>query len=145
MNSWIAVASAEHVQRGKKLGIMQVCHGKRSPLLRISPNDKVIYYSPTVTFKGNDKLHAFTAIGEVKDRLPYQVEMESGFCPFRRDVTWYDANSTPIWPLLDQLDFTKNKKNWGYQFRFGLFKISLHDLQCIARAMNVILANNKEN
>ena len=42
----------------------------------------------------------------------------------RRDVDWADADDAPIAPLLDQLDFTAGKTNWGYQLRFGLFEIS---------------------
>ena len=33
--NWIAVASAEHVRRGRADGFMQVCHGKGGPLARI--------------------------------------------------------------------------------------------------------------
>ena len=43
---WIAVASAEHVRRGKREGFMQVSHGKAAPLKRIRPGDRVVYYSP---------------------------------------------------------------------------------------------------
>ena len=32
---WIAVASAEHVRRGRSEGFMQVNHGKQGPLKRI--------------------------------------------------------------------------------------------------------------
>ncbi|MCW8418635.1 hypothetical protein OQJ18_04590 [Fluoribacter dumoffii] len=35
--NWLAVASAEHVRLSKKMGIMQVCHGKIAPLKRITP------------------------------------------------------------------------------------------------------------
>ncbi len=63
MKHWIAVASAEHVRRGQAGGFMQVCHGKATPLKRIQPGDWVAYYSPTETFKGKDKLQAFTAVG----------------------------------------------------------------------------------
>ena len=41
----------------------------------------------------------------------------------------------PIKPLLDRLDFTAGKSNWGYQLRFGLFEISDHDFRLIAEAM----------
>lgn len=61
MSNWIAVASAEHVQKGRLSGFMQVCHGKGAPLRRMKPNDWVVYYSPTVTFGGRDKLQSFTA------------------------------------------------------------------------------------
>ena len=30
---------------------MQVCHGKAAPLQRIQPGDRVVYYSPTVSFR----------------------------------------------------------------------------------------------
>ena len=50
--------------------------------------------------------------------------MGGGFCPFRRDVAWLPAHAAPIQPLLDRLEFTTGVRNWGYQFRFGLFAIS---------------------
>ena len=40
-------------------------------------------------------------------------------------------------PLLDQLDFTRGRTNWGYQMRFSLFEISAHDFGLIASAMGV--------
>ena len=52
-------------------------------------------------------------------------------------VKWLKACNAPIAPLLDELDFSAGKRNWGYQFRFGLFEISEHDLQIIATAMKV--------
>jgi hypothetical protein len=63
--------------------------------------------------------------------------MGNGFCPFRRDVCWFKSEEATIIPLLNQLDFTKNKKNWGYQFRFGLLEISEHDMQKISMAMRI--------
>lgn len=45
--------------------------------------------------------------------------------------------ATPIAPLLDQLELTAGKKNWGYQLRFGLVAISDHDMASIAAAMGV--------
>lgn len=51
-NNWIAVASAEHARRGCAVpaqGYMQVCHGKRAPLQRVQPGDRVAYYAPTIT------------------------------------------------------------------------------------------------
>lgn len=137
--NWIAVAAAEHVQRGRAAGFMQVCHGKAAPLRRITSGDRVVYYSPTTTFGGKDKLQAFTAIGVVKIGDPYPFDMGEGFCPFRRDVAWLAAHETPIFPLLDTLDFSTGISNWGYQFRCGLFSVSEHDMQVIAAAMGAVL------
>jgi hypothetical protein len=132
---WIAVASAEHVRRGCMEGFMQVCHGKAAPLKRIKPGDRVVYYSPTVTFGGKDRLQAFTAIGVVKDSAPYTFDMGGGFLPYRREVAWAKAEEVPIRPLLDALDFTAGNPNWGHQFRFGLFPITGHDFRLIKAAM----------
>jgi hypothetical protein len=138
MKNWIAVASAEHVRLGKADGFMQVCHGKAAPLRRISPGDRVAYYSPTVTFGGKDKLQAFTALGVVKAGIPYPFAMEEGFCPFRRDVDWLATQEAPIHPLLSRLDFTAGQRNWGANFRHGLFAIHDHDLRVIAGAMGLV-------
>ncbi|HEV2675091.1 MAG TPA: EVE domain-containing protein [Aliidongia sp.] len=132
---WVAVASAEHVRRGRAEGFMQVCHGKATPLKRIKPGDRVVYYSPTVTFGGKDRLQAFTALGTVRDGEPYCFDMGQGFRPYRRNVAWAQAAETPIQPLLETLQFTAGKPNWGYQFRFGLFAISPEDWRGIERAM----------
>lgn len=137
--NWLAVAAAEHVRNGRQSGFMQVCHGKYAPLRRIKPGDYIVYYSPTVTFRGKDKFQSFTAIGSVKSGEPYQFDMGDGFCPFRRDVTWFDAQEAPIASLLSILDFTKESQNWGYQLRFGLLKLSGCDLQAIAQAMSVAI------
>jgi EVE domain len=133
--NWIAVAAAEHVRRGRAAGFMQVCHGKAASLRRLQPGARVAYYSPTETFRGKDKLQAFTAIGVVRPAEPYCFDMGSGFCPFRRDVRWLEAREAPIQPLLDMLDFSAGVKNWGYQLRFGLFEIGDHDLRIVAAAM----------
>jgi len=132
----IAVASAEHVRRGRAQGFMQVCHGRGAPLRRIGPGDRVAFYSPTVTFRGKDRLQAFTALGIVKDGEPYRFDMGGGFCPFRRDVTWLDAREAPIQPLLGALEFTA-ARNWGYPLRRGLVPVSAHDMDAIAAAMGV--------
>ena len=136
--NWIAVASAEHVRIGREGGFMQVNHGKLPPLKRIHAGDRVVYYSPTEVLRKPDGLQSFTALGIVKQVAPYQASMHGGkFHPFRRDVDWLETQETRISPLLDQLEFTRGKTNWGYQMRFGLFEISRVDMETIAAAMGV--------
>ncbi|HRD78649.1 MAG TPA: EVE domain-containing protein [Hyphomicrobiaceae bacterium] len=137
--SWIAVASAEHVKIGRAQGFMQVCHGKAAPLRRLSLGHSIAYYSPTEHFRGKEKLQAFTAIGIVASGAPYQADMGGGFCPFRRNVQWAEADAAPIRPLLGRLAFTRDGQCWGYQLRFGLFEISGADMQIIAAAMGAAL------
>ena len=132
---WIAVASAEHVRRGRAEGFMQVCHGKGGPLSRIKPGDGIAYYSPTESFGGKDRLQAFTAIGAVAPRAPWQADMGGGFQPFRREVHWLAAREAPIRPLLERLSFSAGKANWGSALRFGVFNIPEDDFAVIAAAM----------
>ena len=86
--NWLAVASAEHVEIGRSAGFMQVCHGKASPLRRVQPGDRVVYYSPNRVYspshalRGKDRLQAFTAIGTVKQGALYQADMGFGFQPY---------------------------------------------------------------
>jgi hypothetical protein len=136
---WIVVASAEHVRRGRSEGVMQVNHGRATPLKRVKPGDRVICYSPALTLGGRDKLQSFTAIGTVKNGEPYLFDMGEGFKPYRRDVAWAKADEALIGPLLEKLEFTAGKPNWGYQLRFGLFSISAGDFRLIAQAMKAAI------
>ena len=133
---WIGVAAANHIARGRENGFMQLNHGKAAPLKRSKAGDIIAYYSPVTVFGGNEKLRAFTAIGRVKEGEPYQGDMGGGFKPYRRDVEWFPSQYAPIEPLLDALEFTRGKKSWGYQFRFGFFAVSEGDMRVIAEAMN---------
>lgn len=136
--NWIAVASAEHVRIGRAGGFMQVCHGKAAPLKRIRPGDRVVYYSPTEKFGGAEPLRSFTALGRVLPGEPYQADMGNNFHPHRRDVCWTEAKAASIAPLLDRLEFSAGKRNWGYPLRFGLFEVSDHDFERIACAMEAV-------
>lgn len=133
---WLAVASGDHVARGLAGGFMQVCHGRAAPLRRIEPGDGVVYYSPTRVIGVADGFKAFTAIGTVRESEPYRVDMGGGFVPFRRDVDWRQATVAPIAPLLDSLDLTRDRRNWGHQLRFGLLAIGLDDFCRIGAAMS---------
>ena len=138
--NWLAVASAEHVEIGRSAGVMQVCHGKATPLRRVQPGDRVVYYSPNRIYspshalRGKDRLQAFTAIGTVKPGALYQADMGFGFHPFRRDVAWHDAEPAPLALLQEELAFAQ-EKNWGYRLRQGLIEISDADMTIIAAAM----------
>lgn len=132
---WIGVASKEHVENGVKLGICQFCHGKSAPAKRLKKGDHVIYYSSKVTMEGSELYQKFTAIGIVKDDMPYQVEMENGFKPFRRNIDYLDATHADIKPLIPLLPFIKNKNSWGYVFRYGFLEIDQQSFEIIAKAM----------
>jgi hypothetical protein len=145
-NHWIAVASAEHARRGRDArqgdfdcGFMQVYQGKHSAVARVQPGDIVAYYAPTTEMGGKDKLQSFVSMGIVQPTAPYAFDMGGGFVPWRRDVRYLPAQEMPIAPLIEQFEFVEDPKRWGYKFRFGLFKISEHDMHLIAQAMGAAL------
>lgn len=132
---WMAAISKEHTERGVKDSFIQVCHGKQAPLKRMKKGDGLIVYSSKITMLGNEKCQAFTAIGEVADDNVYQFQMSEDFIPFRRNINFYDCDKTAIIPLINDLEFIKNKKSWGYPFRFGFFEINESDYNIISTKM----------
>ncbi|RZJ48081.1 MAG: EVE domain-containing protein [Flavobacterium sp.] len=132
---WIIVASKDHVKNGIAEGIAQTCHGKASPLKRMKRNDFIIYYSGKQTLGKPEKCQEFTAIGQVKDEEVYQFQMSEDFCPFRRNITFFEHQDISIVPLINYLQFIQNKQSWGYPFRFGFFEINQHDFDLISSQM----------
>jgi hypothetical protein len=127
--------SRDHVLGGVDGGFTQAGHGKATGLKRLSAGDWLVFYSPKTSLRGGAPLQAFTAVGRVSGNEPYQVEMSPDFRPWRRDVTFSSCVEAPIAPLIDQLSFIKDKRRWGYVFRFGLFEIPCPDFDLIKTAM----------
>ena len=128
---WVIVASKDHV----RTGIAQACHGKSSPLKRMSQGDFIIYYSGKQTFGKTDKCQQFTALGKVIDQEIHHVQISENFYPSRRKIEFSECKEISIIPLIDDLDFIPNKKSWGYPFRFGFFEINSHDFHLISSKM----------
>lgn len=137
---WIGVASREHVMRGISEGICQVCHGKGGPLKLMTPQDWIIYYSPTERFGESIPCRKFTAIGKICDREPYAYRMSDDFIPWRRDVNFYNAHEIAIEPLIDNLSFIKDKRKWGFPFRRGCFSIPINDFLLVASGMGISIS-----
>jgi hypothetical protein len=132
---WIGVASRDHVARGLRDGICQVCHGKSAPLKRMRKGDGFIYYSGKERFGKATLCQRFTAIGTIADDEVYRFAMSDDFTPFRRNVEYVAAHEAEIIPLIHALEFIPNKRAWGYPFRYGFLKISAKDFAIIAQAM----------
>lgn len=138
MKYWIGVVSKEHAKRGEALGIAQIGHGKRSGLARMHEGDWFVYYCPYETLGSKEPVQAFATLGQIADENIWQAD-EGSFQPFRRKVNYQTVHDAPIRPLLDILELTAGKRNWGYAFRYGLVEISEADFKIIANAMGVDL------
>lgn len=139
MRYWINTVSRRHVQAGVEGGFTQADHGKSTRLKKLEKGDLIVFYSPRTEYRGGEPLQAFTAIGHIADDEPYQVAMRPDFHPWRRRVEFFESQEAPIRPLIDDLNFIKNKKQWGYPFRRGLFEVERADFERIAQAMTVNL------
>lgn len=132
---WVGVVSASHVDHAIEQGIAQTCHGKAQSLNRMKPGDWLIYYSPRTDMNSGKPLQAFTAIGQVADDRVYRHKVNDTFIPYRRDMQYMPAKPVRIAGLLEQLSFTKGRRNWGQAFRFGQFEITPEDFRLIADLM----------
>ncbi|GAA4600971.1 EVE domain-containing protein [Actinoplanes octamycinicus] len=122
----------DHVQRGVRLGIAQLDHGKRSGLARLAPGDWLVYYSPRTSLRDGEPLQAFTALGEVPDGEIWQAD-EGDFHPWRRRIDYLpDVIETPVRSL--RLDLTA-QPGWGAQLRRGLVPLTDGDFTRIRTAM----------
>jgi hypothetical protein len=136
---WVNTISLEHVRRGVEGGFTQADHGKSTRLSRLRAGDRIVFYSPRTNYPDGDPLQQFTACGVVDGADVYQVEMTPDFHPWRRAVTFVECSPAPIKPLLGELTFIPDQRNWGFTFRRGLFQIPPEDFDRIARAMDARL------
>ena len=88
----------------------------------LSRGDLVVFYAPHRDQK-------FVAIGEIA-------------ADARGRVDFLAAEEADVHPLIEQLDFIKDKKSWGLPFRRGLFEIEQADYERIAAAMNAPAMSN---
>jgi hypothetical protein len=118
---WIGVASKDHVSVGVSGGFCQLCHGKKSPLSRMSKGDKILYYAPKQSLKGNTTYQKIVATGTIIDDKVYSYEMFPGFVPYRRNVL-YENNLNEV-----SIESLRNFDEWNKhrsKLRFGHFEIS---------------------
>lgn len=135
MTAWLGVVSAEHARRGIGLGIVQIGHGKRAPLMRLHPGDGFVIYSPQEHLGDPPRLRSFTAVGTVAEGEVWQAD-EGDFHPFRRRMHWdVDAVPAALDGLRDALQLTA-QPNWGYQLRRGLVPLDDADFQVVRAAMH---------
>jgi len=134
---FIAVAPRERVAAAATAGYIEVSQGRAAPLARLHEGDVVLFYSPREADTGGPALQQFTAMAEVGPGGVFEGEPRHAIAerPFRRSGTYRQVQPAPIRPLLDALDFIRDKKHWGVALRYGFVQISASDFRHIAQAM----------
>lgn len=131
---WIAVVAADHAQRARAGGYAELNHGRAGILASMVAGDGFLTYSPRTSDPKGDPLQAFTSLGHVHDGTLYRSASD-GIPAFRVAVDYVVVTPAPIRPLLDRLDFIRNRQHWGAAFRFGALRIGAADFGTIAIAM----------
>lgn len=134
---WIGVAPKDYIYHWVDGGFCQLNHGKLAPLQRLNPGDWIVYYANKISLENPEHYQKLIAIGCVVEKEIYQVKLSETYSPHRRHVVYVPCQEISIHDLIPQLDFIKNKKNWGAPFRFGVIQISEKDFKTIAGAMRV--------
>jgi hypothetical protein len=136
---WVNTVSLNHVRRGVEGGFTQADHGKSTRLTRLQAGDRIVFYSPRTDYPDGDPLQEFTACGVITGTEVYQVELTPDFHPWRRTVQFADCTPAPVRPLIEQLSFIPDGRNWGFTFRRGLFQVPQDDFDRILAAMHADL------
>lgn len=132
---FLICASRDHVLKGVEGGFAQAGHGRKDYMTKPAKGDGVVFYSSKDEYENGSALQKFTALGKFVDEEPYQPDNTMGFKPFRRDVKFEKLNEVEIRPLLEKLEFIKNKKRWGFYLISGFREISSDDFEVIHKAM----------
>jgi len=106
---------------------------------RLSPGDVVAFYSEGTLFRAGERLQAFTAIGRVAGKDPFQTKVSQKVVPWRRRVEYIEAAEASILPLIPELAFVTDKIEWSAAFKGGFIEISEADCALIAAAMKADL------
>ncbi len=134
---FIAVAPRERVTAAATAGYIEISQGRAAPLARMHEGDVVLFYSPREAATGGPALQQFTAMAEVGPGGVFEGEPRHTVAerPFRRSGKFRPVHAAPIRPLLDALDFIRDKRHWGVALRHGFVQISASDFRHIAHAM----------
>jgi EVE domain len=132
---FLAVATAEAVGRAVAGGYVEINGGKAGPLERMRVGDALVYYSSPRERDGGVPLQAFTALAWTTGQSIYRAGIPDGDGPFRRAARYAPASPAPIRPLIDSLDFIRNKSHWGAALRFGFLALPAADFARVAEAL----------
>ena len=135
MKYWFNCLAKNHVLAGVEGGFTQAANGKADPMRRLNAGDVVVFYSEGTLFRAGERLQAFTAIGRVAGKDPFQTKVTPKLIPWRRRVEYIDSEETSILPLVPDLAFVTDKTNWGASLKGGFIEIGEADGTLIARAM----------
>ena len=113
-HTWVVVASLDHARRGLDDGFIMANHGKRAPVERMTPGDRLLVYSPKTSYPDGDRFQAIAIVGVVTGEEPEPSTVITG--GFRRRADLREIDPLPLELLRDHLPTSR--------IRFGFFELS---------------------
>lgn len=103
-------------------------------------NDLIIFYVSKDSLRSNQPVKQFDSavrvIGEISETSSYFAsQLSGGRFPVNIPVEVISTKKCSIMPMIEQLEFIKNKDNWGTAFLGGVRAISVHDYNLIVQSM----------
>ena len=135
---WVGVVGAKHAETGFDRDICAFSHGKLQAVSRLTPGDRFAFYAPREGYREGDAVQAFVAAGTVGEGEPFETDFD-GFPAWVRSASYDIIARASVRPLLTELAFVSNPKNWGMAFRRSLFEITPEDFAKIEAAMRAEL------
>lgn len=134
---WIGITMLDHLEIGFKKRTFGIGHGKRAPLEKMKPGDRIVFYLPKKVpgiSTAENKYQRFRGFAVVDEGDVFQESVD-GRCMFRKKLTFTDTEKeASILPLIDRLSFIKNKTHWGFPFLKGYVRITKEDWDMIEQA-----------
>ena len=135
---WVGVVGAKHAETGRERGICAFSHGKQQAVSRLMPGDRFAFYAPREGYREGEAVQAFVAVGTVREGEPFETDF-GGSPAWVRNARYDIIARASVRPLLAELAFVSNPKNWGMAFRRSLFEITAEDFTTIEAAMRAEL------
>jgi len=119
--TWVVVASRDHARRGVSAGFIMANHGKKAPLARMRPGDRLLVYSPKTTFPDGEPFQAIAIAGLVTGDAPEPSDVIPNGFRLRADLR--EIEPIPLDTIRGHLPLAK--------LRFGCFELPEPDATSI--------------
>lgn len=149
MKNWIYVYTKKQADECIKFGFLQATSRKKSFLQKLSLGDEVILYCGSEDIGKKSSIQSFLAIGKVTENSLY--EFFPDFVSFKKDgevfmkktqepffrikMEFYLQAEVKIKPIIEDLEFIKNKEKWGVTFLNYQIQISEKDFLLVKKLM----------
>ena len=137
VNYWVFCITEDNLETAFREKVIGFRKGKRIRLTSVSSGDLVTFYVSKKAFSSQTPVQKFIGKVVVRSRCYESSKQiwQNGLFPMRIDISLVSIRSCQIKPLINRLQFIKNKEHWGGALMAGTVRISEQDFNLIQEAM----------